>query len=215
MFLNLCRFSEFFTVFQITRLTRYTKRMISRIRGTVVEASNNIVVIDCGGVGYKLFVTPALAYKQTKGTEATFLTHLVVREDKMDLYAFEEKAELDFFELLIAISGIGPKSALGILSLATLDTLFEAITTGEAALLTKVAGIGRKNAQKIVVELKDKIGRVDFDTVRSSSPEIDAIEALKTLGYQERVAREALQQVEKTITDTGERIKSALKILNS
>jgi Holliday junction DNA helicase RuvA len=189
--------------------------MISRISGKIVDVGANNVVIDCQGVGYKLFITPTLAIQQKTGTEATFWTHLAVREDKMDLYGFTTKEELDFFELLITISGIGPKSALGILSLATLDTLFEAITTGEAALLTKVAGIGRKNAQKIVVELKDKIGDKSFDTTRSSSPEIDVIEALKTLGYQERVAREALQQVEKTITDTGERIKSALKILNS
>lgn len=188
--------------------------MIRRIAGKVVDVGSNTITVDCHGVGYKLFLTPTLALRQKKGEEVTFWTHLVVREDKLDLYGFEKKEELDFFELLITISGIGPKSALGILSLATLDTLFEAISTGEVALLTKVAGIGKKNAQKIVVELKDKIGDQNFDTTRSNSPEIDAIEALKTLGYQERVAREALQQVEKTITDTGERIKAALKILN-
>ena len=189
--------------------------MISRITGKVVDVGTNNVIIDCGGVGYEVYITPTEATALKTAEVLTLWTHLAVREDNMSLFGFKEKAGLEFFKLLITISGIGPKTALGILSIATLDTLYEAISTGEAGLLTKVAGIGRKNAQKIVVELKDKIGEGQYESTGSSTPEIDAIEALKTLGYPERNAREALKQVGKDVTDTGERVKAALKILNS
>jgi holliday junction DNA helicase RuvA len=123
-----------------------------------------------------------------------------------------DKKELDFFELLITISGVGPKTALGILNVATVDSLRTAISTGETAHLTKVSGLGKKMADKIVLELKGKLG--DYEEVNfGQKEEIDALEALKALGYSHKESREALQEIGKGYTSTSARVKAALKHL--
>ena len=123
----------------------------------------------------------------------------------------------EFFELLISVSGIGPKSALNILSLVSSDTLASSIRTGSVAHLVKVSGLGKKTAEKIVLELKDKLGKVtgDMGTEFSAgmSSDIDAIEALKALGYDADDAREALKKVGKNVSDIGAKVKAALKEL--
>ncbi len=135
-----------------------------------------------------------------------------MREDALDLYGFLTEEELNFFEMLISISGIGPKTALNVLNISTVSTLKRAISTNDTSHLTKVSGIGKKVAEKIVLELKDKVGSSDENDI-SLRDEIDAVEALKALGYSQRDAREALKKVEKNIVKTGDRIKEALKIL--
>jgi Holliday junction DNA helicase RuvA len=146
---------------------------------------------------------------------ASFWTYLAVRENALDLYGFQSHEELDFFELLISVSGIGPKSALGILSLASLSNLRKAISTGDTGHLTKVSGIGKKMAEKIVVELKDKIDKIGqtHDEGNILSNDMDAMEALKSLGYNERDVREALKKVA-DVADVGEKVKKALKFLS-
>jgi holliday junction DNA helicase RuvA len=114
---------------------------------------------------------------------------------------------------LLTVSGIGPKSAMGILSVATLQNLRHAISTGDTSHLTKVSGVGKKNAEKIVLELKDKLDGWTLEAGSSMSGEVDALEALKSLGYGEREAREALKKVTDT-KDTGEKVKKALKLLS-
>jgi Holliday junction DNA helicase RuvA len=133
-----------------------------------------------------------------------------VREDALDLYGFLSEEELSFFEMLISISGIGPKTALNVLSVSSVSALKKAISTSDVSHLVKVSGIGKKIADKIVLELKDKVEGSDENgpTLRE---EVDAIEALKALGYSQKEAREALKEASgKT---TSERIKEALKIL--
>jgi Holliday junction DNA helicase RuvA len=192
--------------------------MISMLRGKVIETATRSIVLDVNGVGYKVSVTDdalhSLNQSLKTGKDTTLWTHMAVREDAQDLYGFTSKKERDFFELLISISGIGPKSALNILSLVASDTLASAIRTGSTAHLVKVSGIGRKTAEKIVLELKDKLGGFEgHETTAEMSSDADAIEALKALGYDANDAREALKKVGKDVSDTGAKVKAALKVL--
>lgn len=191
--------------------------MISMIRGLIDELGANYAVVDVGGIGYKVFLTADTIHGLKKGAEVKLSTYNVVREDANDLYGFTKKNEKDFFTLLIGVSGIGPKSALNILSLVSADTLAGAIRTGSTAHMVKVSGIGRKTAEKIVLELKDKLGGVaasdsgEFSAEMSS--DLDAIAALQALGYEADESREALKKIDKEISDTGKKVKAALKML--
>ena len=189
--------------------------MIAHMRGTVLDKAERSAVIAVGGLGYKVFATTVTMEKLREGKEISLWTHLAVREDSQTLYGFLDRDELHFFELLISISGIGPKTALGILNVSSVSNIRKAVSTGDTSHLTKVSGIGRKMADKIVLELKGKFGMESADAADSASlrDEIDALEALEALGYGHREAREALKAVEKSITDTGERVKKALKLL--
>ena len=199
--------------------------MISKLTGTIAYSEPKYVIIDVGGVGYKVHTTgdTALGLGKT-GVEkpdevVTLWTHLAVREDALDLYGFMSLEELDFFELLITISGIGPKTALGILNVASIEILDSAIRSNDATHLVKVAGLGRKIAEKIVRELQDKMENLVQSSAYTDEHkgemhnEADALEALKSLGYSHDEARRALKKVDKKIKDTGAKVKEALKIL--
>lgn len=192
--------------------------MIAKLTGTVSDMGARYAVVAVGGIGYKVFVTDDTLHSLKTGSETAFLTHLVVREDALDLYGFVHKKEKDFFELLIGVSGIGPKSALNILSLVSADSLMTAIQTGSVAHLVKVSGIGRKTAEKIVLELKDKLGGVSgeagVEIASAMSNDMDAILALQALGYDADDAREALKKVGAGVSDIGDKVKAALKMLN-
>ncbi len=178
--------------------------------------TDKYVVVDVGGLGYKVFVTADTLHSLKVGNETFLSTYLAVREDALDLYGFTSKKEKDFFELLLTISGIGPKSALNILSLVSSDTLVSAIRSGSTAHLVKVSGIGRKTAEKIVLELRDKLGGMAMteDMSIGMSSDADAIEALKALGYDGDDAREALKKIDKEISDTAKKVRAALKLLS-
>ncbi len=191
--------------------------MIAHLSGTLFFANDRFIVVDVGGVGYKVRVAldTLRALQSSAGKQVSLWTHLVVREDVLDLYGFQNETELEFFEMLISVSGIGPKSALGVLNVAPVDHLKEAISNGDASALTKVSGIGSKSAQKIILELRDKMGGVDGVTIKTGAlrEEHDAIEGLVALGYRERDAREALKGVPLNIKGVSARIKHALKQL--
>ena len=188
--------------------------MIAHLEGTIAFRGMRFLIIDVGGVGYKVFV-PSEALKKIpeKNNPVKLFTHLYVREDAMELYGFPTLAELEFLEMLIAISGIGPKSAIGILGIASIDTLKRAIASGETKYLIKVSGIGRKNAEKIIIELREKIGGQGAFSPELLKAESDAIEALVSLGFSASEAREALRKVPETIEETPKRVSEALKIL--
>jgi Holliday junction DNA helicase RuvA len=186
--------------------------MIGFLKGIIINQDLRSVVLDVNGVGYKIYTNTAVLDSQ-KDKPISFWTHLAVRENALDLYGFSTREELNFFELLISVSGIGPKSALGILSIATLPNLRHAIATGDISHLTKVSGIGKKNAEKIVIELKDKIENMVGADDGSLTGDVDVLEALKSLGYGEREAREALKKVTDA-KDTGDKVKKALKLLS-
>ncbi len=190
--------------------------MISHLRGKILSNTLKSAVIDVGGVGYKIFATPDTLTDINKNPEnASVYTYLAVRENALDLYGFSSEEELDFFELLISISGIGPKSALAILSGAGLDALKTAVVSGNANHLTKISGVGRKNAEKIVLELHGKIEASNEGNSEIMQTGSDAIEALQALGYSQREAREALKKVPKEITSISDIVKQALKILGT
>lgn len=186
--------------------------MIGQLKGEILHKNNRFVILNTGGIGFKIYISAETSQNLIEGQTVGFWTHLVVKEDALDLYGFLNKLELEFFELLIGISGVGPKSALSILSLAPPETLKKAIVAGNSTYLTQVSGIGRKIAEKIILELKDKI-----DYLAQSSDDLtqetEAIMALETLGYSSREAREALRQVSDQKITTEEKVKEALKNL--
>ena len=187
--------------------------MIGSIKGKIVLKTEKFLVLETAGVGYKVSVSPETLSKSPKagGREDLFLwTHLQVREDSLDLYGFLKREELQFFEMLLSVPGVGPKGALAILGIATLSNLRQAISTSDTSYLTKISGIGRKTAEKIVIELRDKVGNEKEGG--SLQGELDAMEALKSLGYSQNEAREALKKVN-TELDTNKKIKEALRIL--
>lgn len=189
--------------------------MISYLEGKIEFKGEKFVVVNVGGVGYRVFVSPETLKKiPEKRGEVKLWTHLHVREDALDLYGFLHLAELDLFETLLGAPGIGPRKALNVLSAAPSDTLRRAIAAGDASYLTRVSGIGRKTAEKIVVELREKMaGKGVMVEAPELKEEADTLEALVSLGYTQREAREALQQVSEDIKSPEKRIKEALKKL--
>jgi Holliday junction DNA helicase RuvA len=188
--------------------------MISRLSGSIIHLDSKYVILDVNGVGYKVFTTSDIITKLGK-QKAVLWTYLAVRENALDLYGFLTPSELSFFELLITISGIGPKTAMGILNVASIEALETAVQNEDATHLIKVSGIGKKLAEKIVMELKDKVEKVSHTPESKSAMknDSDALEALKSLGYTQSEAREALKKVDKKLGKTSDKIKEALKIL--
>lgn len=189
--------------------------MIAQLQGKVSYSDPRYIVLNVNGVGYKVFVTSETNSSLSAKSEENVLlwTYLAVREDALVLFGFPTQRDLRFFELLITVSGIGPKTAMGILNVASVDVIENAIAANDTSHLVKIAGVGKKAADKIVLELKDKIDAVSGDHGDYMKNESDALEALKSLGYSHSESREALKQVDKTIADTGARVKAALKIL--
>jgi len=191
--------------------------MISSIKGKIIHVTEKFLVVDVNDVGYKLYVSTEIIASSKVNMEASFWTYLAVRENSLDLYGFSNIDELSFFELLLDVSGIGPKSALSILTVAPLDTLKKAIATGDMSYLNKVSGIGKKTAEKIIVELRDKLKEYKDENGEQGSlrEEGDILEALKSLGYGHNEARDALKQVPSSVEGTNARIKQALRILGN
>ena len=188
--------------------------MISSLSGTVRHKDLNSIVVDVNGVGYKVLVTTETTLDVVPSSPVFLWTHLVVRENALELFGFLDREHLETFELLITISGIGPRTALNILNVATPAILRQAVASADTSYLTRVSGIGKKNAEKIVLELKDKLKLAKEETLDTRS-EGDALEALVSLGYSERDAREALKKVGKEIEGASQRVKNALQILST
>ncbi len=190
----------------------YDLDMISHISGTIIYKDGKSLVVEVGDIGYKVFVTGKTLGGVKDGNNISLWTHFAVREDSQTLYGFLTKEDLDLFELLVsAVSGVGPKSALNILNVSSAQALRRAVFSGDTAHLTRVSGIGKKLADKIILELKGKLDGEDGGLMPAD--EADALEALKSLGFGHAESREALEKVGDKVTDTGERVKKALKIL--
>lgn len=195
---------------------RYDEVMIAHLSGTITSIRQDSVILTVGGVGYRIFLSPEtieVVRDVEENHTVSLFTHLAVRENALDLFGFLLSEELELFEMLIAISGIGPKSALGILSVAAVETLRGAISAGDSTYLTKVSGIGRKSAQKIILELQEKMGSLGEAEHEGRSADVDTLEALKSLGYSTNEARDAIKQVPKEIVGANERLKEALRLL--
>ncbi len=187
--------------------------MIAKIKGKIEYAKDKYVVVDVNGVGYKIFLTTYALGKVAGQEQADFFIHTYVREDAIDLYGFLNMEELDMFELLISISGIGPKAGLGILSIATPKTIKTAILNEDSSILTKVSGVGKKTAERVILELRNKVADLPEGEKEGTVSDADAIEALISMGYSVTEARDALKLVSKDVTDIGQRVGLALKNL--
>ena len=188
--------------------------MISSLTGQVTGLSEKALTMDVQGVGFEVFATPAVLSGAKIGQPISLRTYLHMKEDGVELYGFSNDAERTFFKQLITISGVGPKSALGILSAASVDEIKRAVVAGDASLLQKVYGVGRKTAERIVVELKEKLElEVLAGTGGFTSGDSGILEALMGLGYSALEAREALRHVPASATEAEDRLKAALKAL--
>ena len=176
--------------------------VIGLLRGKLVVRDGPTALIDVGGVGYEVDVSAAATGMLAANTDGVVIyTHLVVREDAQTLYGFANIAERDLFRTLIKVTGIGPRLALSLLSSVATDAFADAITSGNTAALERVPGIGRKTAQRLVVELRDKVRELSAITSVGSTPTTrEAVLALIALGYRESTAAQVVGQV----ADAGE-----------
>ena len=199
--------------------------MISYIKGILSDKATDHAVVDCGGVGFKIYTSynSLMDTKCIKGSEVTFGTHMYIKEGIMDLYGFITSEELELFELLISVTGVGAKGALAVLSSMSPSKLSLTIATGDANTIKKAPGIGPKTAQRIILELKDKIKNESFiadpkdvfsEIVPITSNEREeAVNALVALGYSGYEAKNAVSKIPSDTTNVEAIIKQALKSL--
>lgn len=196
--------------------------MIYQITGEIVSYDANTVILDCNGVGYGIYISGNTLGRISgkTGQRVTLLTYMKVSEDAIDLYGFWEAEERDAFRLLISVSGVGAKSAVSILSFLTPSALSGAVASGDAKSISKAQGIGSKTAQRIILELKDKISAVsDSDTeflsegIVSEGKSVlnDAVDTLMVLGYRRGDAMQALREIDMSNTPLEEVVRLALK----
>lgn len=197
--------------------------MISSLRGRLIFSDTNTAVIECGGVGMKCFISlNTLSLLPKVGNEVFLHTYLSVREDALDLYGFYSEDELECFKLLISVNGVGAKMAVALLSEFTYDKISLYIVSGDAKSLTKASGVGPKLAQRIVLELKDKLAKGTIElsneaatltSVGKSTASAEAVSALVSLGFSQSEASLAIASLDQSLP-TEELIKGGLKNLS-
>ncbi len=189
--------------------------MIASIRGTVQQTGENWVVIELGGMGIKVSVPVPLAARARAGQALALFTHLQVREDALALFGFETPDQLSFFELLLSVSGIGPKVALSLLSHFSTDALRQAVGGGRPERLSGIPGVGKKTAEKIIFHLKDKLAAgADAGRAGWSETDTEVIAALTSLGYSIVEAQSALQRIPADApADSESRLRLALQAM--
>ncbi len=185
--------------------------MLFSLNGKISHKGKNFIVVENNGLGYQVFVALTWLVDLKIGQDVKLFLQHCVGEDKEDLYGVRSLDELELFAALDAVSGVGPKSVLGILAIANVDEIRKSIAAGDPTLLTKVSGIGRKTAERIIVELRGKISDV---TGGGEGGDGEVIDALVSLGYSVAQAREAVGQAPKD-GEVGERLKAALKVLGA
>ncbi|WP_101845633.1 Holliday junction branch migration protein RuvA [Zhihengliuella sp. ISTPL4] len=188
--------------------------MISSLHGTVLHTTPDQVIIDVGGVGFAVAVPADVAHTATVGEKLLLHTSLIVREDSLSLFGFADRGELEIFSLLLSVTGVGPKSALGVLSHLTADQIAEAVTAEDDAPFRRVSGIGPKTAKLIVVQLAGKVQAVAAPSAPTASGGADVVSqvtvALVGLGWSEKVAAEAATQTATEATDAERASVAAL-----
>ncbi len=192
--------------------------MIGYLKGNVKYKNAKKIILDISGVGYEVFLNEYVLQKIKKDSEVEFFIHTYVREDAIDLYGFETPAEKKFFELLISVSGVGPKSAQQTLSLAKVDEIKKAILRGDPSLLKRVSGIGTKTAERIVIELKNKLNDLPLgknESVDFSSADDEVFDALTGLGYSNDEIRKALRKMPNEEISNEKKVKKALQIIGN
>ncbi len=189
--------------------------MIAKLTGKVSYKSNSWIILDTDGVGYKVYLEQDIYSGIQENEKLSVWTHLIVRENALDLYGFNTTEKLAIFELLISVSGIGPKSALSIMDATNPTLLRQAVASGDTSPLTGVSGIGKKIAEKIIIELRGKLKLKEGETVSTENSDAEVFEALTSLGYSAKEARDVIIKMPDKNEETQKRIKDALKILGS
>ena len=198
--------------------------MFHYINGTVAELLPNLAVIDCGGVGFEINTSAYTLSQLKNGEQAKLFTYVHIREDAFEIYGFASQSEKHCFELLLGVSGVGPKAALSILSVNTPENLVMSIVSENEKAITAAPGVGKKIAQRVILELKDKIAKetesVSFTgsdfapAVRTDNSKLgDAAAALTVLGYTSSEVNAALKKIDVEALSLEEIIKSALKLM--
>jgi len=188
--------------------------MVSFLRGKIKSKTEEYIILEVQNVGYKVFLSLPTLNKVGKESDSVELyTYLYLGENIVELYGFLTLEEEEFFQSLIDVVGIGPKAAIKILGLASLDKIKQAIAQEDVAFLASVPGIGKKKAERVVLDLKSKIEVKEMPKEKLSLVQREALDALVKLGYSTQKAREALAEVPEDIKETKEIVKAALKIL--
>ncbi|MDT5070157.1 MAG: holliday junction helicase RuvA [Mycobacterium sp.] len=191
--------------------------MIASIRGEVLDIALDHAVIEAAGVGYKVLTTPTTLSTLRRGTEARLITAMIVREDSMTLYGFADRDARDLFTTLLGVSGVGPKIALATLAVYDPQALRQALADGDVTALTRVPGIGKRGAERLVLELRDKIGSVTpgVTTAIGHAVRAPVVEALVGLGFAAKQAEEATDKVLAADPDatTQSALRAALSML--
>ena len=188
--------------------------MIATIRGEVTQVEEGAIIVEIGGVGIRVFVPKPLRERMKSGEAIFLFTHLVVREDDWKLYGFETQADREFFTVLLGVDGVGPRTALAVLSTLTLDTVQRAVFGDEPDLLSRVPGVGKKTAQKMVLYLHDRLKPVSGLEQIGAMSDVDSevLAALTALGYSVVEAQTAIQAISKDAPmDVEERLRLALQ----
>lgn len=183
--------------------------MIFSLKGKVTYKGNDFLVLEVGDIGYRIFVNQNLLKKTKLDEIFKIFTYLYHREEREEFYGFENLEELIFFEKLLPISGVGPKIAKAILSLGKISEIKKAIQEGNVSFLTKVSGVGKKTAERVIVDFQGKIE----EALKPKTSDKKLVAALSKLGYQKDEIKEIISQIPPEIEETGERLKYALKIL--
>lgn len=188
--------------------------MIALLHGVIDTRMDPYVIIDISGVGYKVFASNSVLSKASLGKKLKLYIYTHVREDILDLYGFLEPEDLRLFELCISVSGVGPKTAIGIFSIGARDEIIRAIINGDVSFFTSVPRLGKKNAQKLIIELKSKLGNKDaFDINASSDGNDEVVAALKGFGFSSSEAYNAIRSIKEDGLSTSEKVRIALKNL--
>lgn len=184
--------------------------MIAHLNGTVAEKFANSVIVDVNGVGYEVTVSAPDFDKLTLGDKIKLYTYHNIRETAEELYGFSSLAAKKLFELLISVQGVGPKAAIAILSLSSSEEVRNAIAAADASFIAKASGVGKKSAERVIVDLKDKVGIPTHYTVTTVQPNDEALDALIALGFPLKEATAALEKIDPKLP-VAERVKLALK----
>lgn len=185
--------------------------MFGSLRGKTIEKGPNWLLLEVAGIGYRLKVSPAVL-SSVRGEGETFLyVHHHVREDAEELFGFLSLSDLELFEKLLTISGVGPKVAMTIMSVGPADQVRKAIMSGDLTTMTSVPGVGKKTAQKIILELK---GQLVDDENSEETGDSEIVAALVGLGYAASHAKDVLKHVPASVVDTADRLREALKLLS-
>jgi Holliday junction DNA helicase RuvA len=188
--------------------------MIATLRGKIIQVEENALVVEVGGIGLRVFAPAPLRGRMKAGEGISLFTHLVVREDALNLYGFESQAERDLFQLLLAVDGVGPKVSLAVLSTLSLEAVQQAVAAEQSEVLARVPGVGKKTAQKIVLHLQDRLQAPDTLTrlAALSDQDGEVLAALTALGYSVVEAQTAIQSLPKEApNDVGQRLRLALQ----